>query len=540
MPLFNFLGRWTSKPSNNSTSDPVTLEPIPSPHAYRSPHSRPFQPRPQGEVEARRWLANPTPVASYMILHARDRAARHVGTTQRTHAAAETRTWVRAPTDGNLQRILQRRDDVGGTGSARDTPVLSAPSFPSLREMVVEAGVELGSDGSPVEGRIEIPQPLTAQVEDVADVEDAAPEPRGRTGSQAGSRGRSTRAGRDSPWYVHLHANITDQEQEQSRGRPRSCRRRPDRGQDQRRGHPCSRRGRPGPNDRSGLSDLPPRPSRVPGSYGEPDTSRFGSEDDPAGAGQPADVEIGTAVPGRVTRSQRMFSVSRPGPVPEEYRTWALASRAAFGDVRFGDGERSGNAKSSSDSENEGDDEEELSDWSKDVPQRSSKREVYSPWGSDSGSDSGADWDSSSSSDTDIWLDEPTQQEIHLQQIRRALGFSPRTPRRRIESWLYRNPSTLYHILTATVPHPGLAAQGEHLSHAPKRAAAMEDLEWHIRRVDWALIKLEYVDRKRRIVRKGPRVEKKVLGEARWLRRDEDKVMEPLGRSRLRFCETAE
>ncbi|MBE3050297.1 hypothetical protein IMZ48_48930, partial [Candidatus Bathyarchaeota archaeon] len=320
MTLSNLLGRWTSKTTKkntnkkgtNSPPERVTLEPTPSAHTYPSPHSRPFQPRSQGEAETLKWLANPSaPAASCTLLDARNRAERHAGEAQRTHATAETRRWVRAPTDGNLARILRIRDGVGSTES---TSALKAPGRNGGREA-------------------EIPRQVTSPVE-VTEEETVGV-------SSEASQGSNRSASRHADRYVKVsRPRITHPGVGEFLERPRSCVAQFDQ------------------------DELPPRPSCVPGNYD--DTAR------PVIVELP-EVEILTALEGRMTRCQRLLTVSRAG-----YREWerassAIKSESSCSETSSSDEEPSGQGEPNSDSgDGDNGDELPLGDWSKDVPQRTS------------------------------------------------------------------------------------------------------------------------------------------------------------------------
>lgn len=223
------------------------------------------------------------------------------------------------------------------------------------------------------------------------------------------------------------------------------------------------------------VGELPPRPSRFPSHYDE-------EEETP-------DAEIRSAMKGRVTRCQRMFSVSRPEPIPAEYHTWALASNEAFANGEPSDKRDNGDGR-----EGEPESEPEV------IPLQRSPA-LYHFSDSDSSLGSYSDFDD-------------TPEEFHLQQLSKAFSLPIDTPRRTFESFFYRNPSALYHILTATVPHPRL--EGLFSSHLDSLAKGR--MERHIRKVKWALINMAYVDWKERFMKKGPRVQRKVLGRPRRLR----------------------
>lgn len=502
MNLLAIFGRWASK----TPSDPVTLEPTPSPRAYPSPHSRPFTPQPQGEAETRRWLSNPTTSAVDSIVRTRDRAGYLVGRAPRTHATNETRRWLRAPTEENLRQILHRRDQAAGA------PVLTSPSFPSLKQMVRDAGVELtttSSDGSSVVGRVpEVPEPVPEPVpsptnahfgppEEQVSVE---PETRSRMGSQLGRKIRSKCPVRKSPKppryglqapYSSYQPEVLGDPDEDRGGRSRFRSPMLDWSDLKRRYE---------------LDELPPRPSRVPGYHDE--------------EGESSDVEIRTATKGRVTRCQRMLSLTRPEPVPAEYLTWALASEEAFSNSEPSDKE---NAVGCEDRE------------SARRPEPESEPEnipLYYDF---------SDSDSSYSSDSDASDDIP--EKFRLQQLSKAFSLPVDTPRCALESFLYRNPSALYHILTATVPNPS----DERIVSGTLDSIAKDEMEMHIRSVKWAFLDMGYVDRKERIMKSGPRVERKIVARPRRLSEIDamgeyvcDVRTRGLVPSKLRHCEMAE
>ena len=524
MPFLGLLGRWNSKtPKISNSPHPITLEPTASQRAYRSPHSKPFQPRPQAEAETRRWLANQTSEALDSIIRVRDRATYLVSTAQRTHAASETRTWLRAPTDGNLQRILDRRDCVGVP-----VPFLSAPTFTSLREMVTEAGVDLGPP-SPVKEEPAIPRPVTAppavNARPLADEVGFMPATRASSELRGGSNPWVRRVVRKPKMYVLRPPRATYPELQEQHPAPR--------------GRSPTRRVRDVPVHQLEPPDLLLRP-------GHPEPPQSASEEEDG-------VEVGTAKTANLTHSQRVVTVSRPQPMPEEFFTWELASRATFSED-----------KAAGPRQQEEDDQDETKDENKEEEATTSELDDTS-----SMYDSDSDYSSSSSSasyDSSIWFYNDCQEEFHLQYIRKALCLPPNSPREFIERWLYCNPSVLYHVLSPrTIPNPGLAAQHEELQAEIDGGMLRIDLEHHIRSVEWVVLDMKYVDRRERVTRRGPKVRGKKIRRRNWweivgkkkdgekldeVGGDEDKAKEVPDKgkhtswrkvpSKLRYCETVE
>ncbi|SPN96872.1 uncharacterized protein DNG_00392 [Cephalotrichum gorgonifer] len=522
MPFWDIFTHQASKdPSKRKpTASPVLLTPPESPRPYSTTPRRyrraPFRPKHQAEPQTLSWVSSPNQSALDAILRKRDTGDYFVATTQRTHAAAETKTWMRAPTEENLRRDLRQRDRVGGATSR--APLPRAPELPPLGEMVKGAGVDVGSSDG--EGGVK-----------KVDVRGCGGEScKGGEWAQGGvvpelppppavhhrfAKGNEERDG-GGEGMVRVVTRVGDGfRTSYVPGRPPKRAVPPSYS----RLMPLQGRGNEGKQAREArrrdaASRLPPRPSCVPSNFyadiTSPSPSPSDSEADRGGA---ADGEIVIGVEVGVERGAtargRRNAVSPPcepetDSVPEEYLTWSIASLATF---------------SNSNPSTSGDDADE--------------REYDGD-------------NSSSSSDESGW-----GEEYHLKHIRHALSLPPTISRHSIEAWLLRNPSALYHLSRLTVPNPGLAAQhGSRLRLASGAEAAMAgaDLESHIRAVEWGRLDLDRMGRTGRVAKGGGKAARKtgaggprkvtdIEGIAEYLHGVRTRGIVPSG---LRFCEMAE